>query len=120
MIRIYYLSESAIYPRRNISDKKGPEVPNPRPHGHNLLFNYQSLYQQATALAIAILLDFSSWQPLESIFSPLAGLLNSLIPPPWYRGFKVAFAKIGRKVYLSRVGNALIFLSVSIVVDIYE
>jgi hypothetical protein len=55
-----------------------------------------------------------SQQALESIFSPLAGLLNSLIPSPWYRGFKVAFAENRRKIYLSRVGNAIIFLSVSI------
>ncbi|MBA7483700.1 hypothetical protein ES707_19217 [subsurface metagenome] len=52
-------------------------------------------------------------QALESIFSLLLGLMNSLLPPPWYRSFKVALAKIGRKIYLSRVGNAIIFLSVS-------
>ena len=58
-------------------------------------------------------------QAPESIFSPLPWLLNSLIPSPWYRGFKVAFAKIGRKIYLSRAINAPISLSVFILIDIF-
>ena len=59
-----------------------------------------------------------SQQALESIFSPLAGLLNSNLPSPSYRSFKVAFAKIGRKIDLSRVGNAFNFASVGVVVNI--
>ena len=39
-------------------------------------------------------------------------------PPPWYRGSKIVFAEIGRKIYLSRAINVFIFASVGAVVNI--